>query len=239
MRDTAFSPLLLTAGLSLSPLLHAQQRTPPAAVTAMPSTAPAEASTTPAAPLTPAQKPPEQAQITWVHDKLTISASNSSLNQILREISHLTGLKITGGVAEERVFGNYGPGTTSQVLSQLLDGASSNMLIVAATANQPAELILTPLTGGPTPPNPNSARYEPPPDAPPPPQRPEYTPPADTSRSTPVPANATPEPITQPSADSNNSTQQSPNGVRTPQQIFEELQRIRQQRQQQQQANPE
>ena len=52
---------------------------------------------------------PHRADITYTGTELRIVATNSSLNQILREVGRLTGMKITGGVSEDRVFGTYGP----------------------------------------------------------------------------------------------------------------------------------
>ncbi len=48
-----------------------------------------------------------------------------ALNQILRDIARLTGIKITGGVVDERVFGNYGPDAPNNVLDALLDGTEA------------------------------------------------------------------------------------------------------------------
>jgi hypothetical protein len=189
--------------------------------------------------LTPAQRPPRRADISYVNNELAVAASNSSLNQILREISRLTGMKITGGVNEERVFGNYGPGSVNEVLRTLLDGSNSNMLFVQASGEKPSELVLTPRMGGPTPPNPNASRFEDNRDDEQPTSP--FQPPE--SQSTPAPQNATPQLVTPPPANNGTPTnsspssdpnqQQSPNGVKTPQQIYEELQRLRQQQQQQ------
>jgi hypothetical protein len=247
MRDAVLSRILTIAGLSVSSLLCAQSRPPysppPPATSTLPSSA---ATTTPAAPsvpLTPAQSPSRRAEISYVNGDLAIAASNSSLNQILREISRLTGIKITGGVSEERVFGKYGPASPSEVFRALLDGTSTNMLFIQATGDKPSELILTARMGGATPPNPDAARFDDNSDdelPPPPPNSPSQ--PAE-SQSTPAQRNATPQPIAPPPADNNGGAtttsspssdpnqQQSPNGVRTPQQIYEELQRLRQQQQ--------
>ncbi len=111
------------------------------------------------APTTPASR----ANVTYANGLLTVSATNSSLNQILREISRQTGMKITGGVTDERVFGNYGPGSPATILATLLDGTGSNMLLVQSNGvgsnPAPAELVLTPRHGGPTPPNPNAPGF--------------------------------------------------------------------------------
>jgi hypothetical protein len=108
-----------------------------------------------------------RAVVTYAAGMLDVRANNSSLNQILREISRLTGMKITGGVADERVFGNYGPAEPSTILATLLDGTGSNMLIRETASNAPAELVLTPRNGGATPPSPNAPGFD---DGPPEPE---------------------------------------------------------------------
>jgi hypothetical protein len=170
-----------------------------------------------------------------------IVATNSSLNQILRDISHTAGITITGGVAEERVFGNYGPGTPAEVLNSLLDGTGSNMLYVQGLGPRKSELVLTTRTGGPTPPNPNAARFDAGDDQatpPPPPPPVAQEPPAVNSQPTaaqvpPPPDNAAPQPAT-PSSSGDSSGEQSTGGAKTPQQIFDELMKLRQQNQQRQ-----
>ena len=102
---------------------------------------------------------PHRAQVTYVDGQLNVRADNSSLNQILRSISRRTGLKITGGVQDQRVFGNYGPASTSTVLATLLDGTGTNILLLDGDATNPPELVLTPRSGGATPPGPDSALY--------------------------------------------------------------------------------
>jgi hypothetical protein len=191
-------------------------------------------------PLTPSQLPPKHAQVTYADGTLSISADNASLNQILRQIATDTGMKITGGVDEERVFGQYGPDAPAQVLAELLDGTGSNMILVHRDADAPAELILTPRQGGPTPPNPNAAAFDNRSDRP---ERsePREAPPVqgtqpEAGSSVPAPPPVAPgaNPGTQNGTNPANSSQpDSPNGVKTPQQIYEQLQRMRQQQQQQ------
>lgn len=162
--------------------------------------------------------PPQQpAHVTYANGQLSVAASNSSLNQILRDIARETGMKITGGVTDERVFGQYGPAAPSKVLGDLLDGTGSNMLLVHATAATPAELVLTPRLGGVTPPNPNAYHDDPLP------QRPQY----------PITPQANPR-----GGSEDTAPARSPNEVKTPQQIYEQLERMRQQ-QQQQRSNPQ
>ncbi len=89
---------------------------------------------------------------------LEVTAVNASLNQILRDVAARTGMKLTGLVRDERVYGNYGPQPAAVVLATLLEGTGCNMLLVeGAAASAPKELILTPRTGGSTPPSPAAA----------------------------------------------------------------------------------
>jgi hypothetical protein len=102
---------------------------------------------------------PHRAEVAWTDGNINIRANDSSLNQILRSISRATGLKITGGVQDERVFGNYGPAPMSSVLATLLDGTGTNLLFLAGDSTNAPQLVLTPRGGGATPPGPESAAY--------------------------------------------------------------------------------
>jgi hypothetical protein len=62
-------------------------------------------------------------------------------------------MKITGGVADERVYGRYGPAAPAEVLATLLGGTNTNMILRESASNAPKELILTPREGGITPPD--------------------------------------------------------------------------------------
>src|SRR5581483_1050580 len=101
-----------------------------------------------------------RARVTYADGMLQIRADNSSLNQILRDISRETGMKIIGGVADQRVFGSYGPAPAATVLQTLLDGTDTNMLLQETLNHAPEQLVLSPRTGGPTPPGPGSPSYD-------------------------------------------------------------------------------
>jgi hypothetical protein len=141
------------------------------------------------------------AEVVYANGLLRITADNSSLNQILRSIARETGMKVTGGVRDERVFGTYGPSTPARVLASLLDGTGSNMLLRESSSNAPAELILTPRLGGATPPEstPTVAQTIPPAPAPGatrPPTPTWMTPPRQENGTAPLPAadpNLTPQ----------------------------------------------
>jgi len=226
-------PALLTSSL----LAHtAGAQTLPASAPTQP--APVAAAPTPPPPATPTAAS-YRAQIELFQGELSVIAQNSSLNQILRDISSLTGMKVTGGVTDERVFGTYGPGPAQDVLSKLLDGTGSNVLLKQDANHAVTELVLTPRQGGVTPPNPNAAREaaarE---DTDLPPQfggrRRGHSEPGRTQPGMPPPAESVAPPEqpatpTAPPTDPNTTTQQSPNGVKTPQEIYEELSKKQQQ----------
>ena len=150
----------------------------PSPTSALPATQPTSLPSTPAVATTPAagslpapiaatplagepmSSRPKRAQVTFIDRQLNVRANDSSLNQILRSISRATGLKITGGVQDQRVFGNYGPASTSSVLATLLDGTGTNIVLLEGDVTTPPELILTPRGGGPTPPNPNAPGFD-------------------------------------------------------------------------------
>ncbi len=223
-------------------MVGAQSTLPATNPTALP------AATRPAAPqasATAAAGTEHRAQVVYAGGQLEITADNSSLNQILREISRQAGMKITGGVKDERVFGKYGPGPAAEILASLLDGTGSNMLLRETPAKAPAELILTVRLGGPTPPNPNApgldddqpAREdEEPREAAAPPAPPAE---AGTAATPPAGANGSAGPAAggmTPTTGAASAT--APGATQTPQEIFQQLQRL-QQAQPQQPANPQ
>jgi hypothetical protein len=239
-----FAPIRFAAAASLALVasLPAQSphspQTQPTAAPPLSSTLPATPPTTPdppPVPLTPSQRPPDRAQISYADGTISISANNSSLNQILRQIGSDTGMKITGGVTDERVFGHYGPADPAQILAELLDGTGSNMILVQRDAATPAELILTPRPGGPTPPNPTAHAFDDRPDRPDRRERPEpqEAAPAQAMQPEPAPNGPPVTPATNPGTPAGTSpaNPESPNGVKTPQQIYEQLQRLRSQQQ--------
>jgi len=248
------------------------------------------------APLTATPTTPDRAHkadVRYDSGLVSINATNSSLNQILREISRQTGMKITGGVREERVFGHYGPAPVADILSTLIDGTGTNMVLRQTASSTPEELILTPRSGGVTPPNPNAPGFDDTDNSdernPPQPTtmtRPEggirlpvtvpaltpnqgSVPPSipqpannvngDPSNTSPtastlpvtnsVPIDSIPTPSTTPPAptgivDAPNPPPAgtvdpaNPNGVKTPEDIYKQLQQLRQQQQQQQSNQP-
>ena len=121
---------------------------------AKPAAQPAQAVLAPAPPPAPpmpdwpVNDKPSPAAITWNASGLRIEASNSSLQQILKEVSTLTGATVEGLGSDERVFGNFGPAPTRDVLASLLDGSHYNMLLIGDQGQgTPRRIVLT-LRGG-------------------------------------------------------------------------------------------
>ncbi|WP_144312371.1 hypothetical protein [Terriglobus saanensis] len=197
----------------------------------LPSIPPTNATQISAPPAAPAPPRVGNATIIWEKGLLRVDARNSSLNAILRDISLRTGLKIVGGVQEDRVFGTYGPAPAATVLQQLLDGTKTNMLLQSDAAMLPIVLTLTPQTGHASPPSPMTARDDhqdednrvfSPNDAP------------DTRARDFVPLGAPPAGAAPPDQSPTGAAatdDQTTNGARTPQQIMEQLQKLRSQQQ--------
>ncbi|SEC56227.1 hypothetical protein [Terriglobus roseus] len=235
---------------------------------AIPATAPTQSvSDLPSAhPAATGSSPRGESHISWNGSSLTVDAAGDALPEILQQIARETGMKITGGVPDERVFGNYGPGSVQTVMGQLFDGLSINMMLINGSETSPKELVLTARTGSASPPQvrqvtndddrfrrrsnpvmpaslPTSRSFGPqgPRGATPsgpggPPSDgdgsggPGYPPPmpagsASSDNSTPA-TGTTSDSTSTPAAGTDQ--QQSPNGARTPEQIFEELRKRQQ-----------
>ncbi len=163
---------------------------------------------------------------------LSVQSKGDSLRNILRAISNATGMRVTGGVPEEPVYGTYGPGPAQEVLPRLFDGMAVNMMLVNEGASLPKELLLTQRVGA-------ASTLQ-------------ARPIAEDEQglghgragvgaaqvqgtSQPAPGAALPAPAdgsngTPPVGDASGQTQ-TPTGVRTPEQIFEELRKRQQQKQ--------
>jgi len=186
----------------------------------------------------PINDKPRPASVVWDATGLRINASNSSLQQILSEVSTETGTKVEGLNADQRVYGEYGPGKARDVLSQLLQGSGYNLLLAGDIGQgAPRQIILSPRRTGPgdapnTAVTMNGLQPEPDEDVP---EQPEEQPPIQAPQM----------PITQRPGFGPGG----PGGpVRTPQQVMEEMQQRQilqqqqmqqqEQQQQQQQQNP-
>ena len=211
----------------------------------------------PPPPPTPEQMAPVAPQVSYQGGQLTIQSQNATLAQVLRSVQAKTGgaFDIPGSANNDRVVAQLGPGQPRDVLSSLLDGSKFNYIILSSPT-QPGsvqKLILTPRQNIPTT---NTAQNRPPQATPEPQPEDEYTPPEpvsspeenSASENQPPqgayrgPGSFGPNPTGEfpsqqpPGAENNGQPQQ---GVKTPEQLLQELQRLQQQQQQyQQQLNP-
>jgi hypothetical protein len=187
--------------------------------------APAPAPAAPPLPNWPANKKPAEASVVWDSHGLLIQAANSSLDQILKDVSLKTGVTVEGMGADERIFGTYGPGPARDVLSELLEGSGYNVLMVGDQGlGTPRRIVLS---GRPTVPSQPSGNAKPGAN------NENDTENDQEAQQTPEPEPPQPGPQPQPAA--YNPGPAVP--VRTPQQIFQERQQQLQQMQQQQQRN--
>ncbi len=197
------------------PVSDSSQPAPAKPVPAQPAAAPQAQPVSSMPQVAPSmlQQPAGEAQIVFAGDTLSIRADNSSLSSILKQVAGKSGMQIDGLSGDERVFGTFGPGAPRDVLADLLNGTAYNVVLLGDLSNgAPRQLILTPATHGgaalPPPAQVNTDEAsndpEPAPEPPPPPE--------------PPPSGTTPPPTP---------------GVKTPQQLFEQLQRMRSAQQQQ------
>lgn len=195
----------------------------------------------PPMPHWPVNDSPTPASVVWDASGLRINATNSSLQQILNEVSTNTGTKVIGNFPDQRVFGSYGPGQASDVLLQLLQGSGFNVLLAGDLGHgAPSQIVLTPRRGGGS--NAPAAGMNP--------QQPDAQPDQDENESVDQPdqpeqQEETTVPAIPPPTAPGQSQPGGPNGpMRTPQEIMQEmqqrqlLQQQQLQQQQQQQANP-
>lgn len=184
-------------------------------------------------------------QVSYANDQLTINAPNSTLADILRAVRKQTGAEIEVPSAPERVVTRLGPGPARDVVAQLLNGSRFNYVLLGSPSDDAVltKVVLVAKTGPdtitppPSAPNPplgitqanNSAPpQEPPPDA------------ADAEQQDDNAANADDAATTDQAAQEvdqqQQQQQQNPDqpGVKTPQQMLQEMQQRQMQLQQQQ-----
>ena len=178
-------------------------------------------------------------QVTYQNNQLTIVAPNSTLADILRAVRKQTGADIEVPAAPERVVTHLGPGPAREIVAELLNGSRFNYVLLGSPSDESAltRVVLVAKSGPQeiTPvPNPVAAGSSPPPNP---------------AAGQPEPEAAEPEAEEQAAddngnADDNNADQQpaeaeqtqpadQQNGVKTPQQMLQEMQQRQMQLQQQ------
>ena len=191
----------------------------------------------------PSDQPPVPPQVSYANGQLTITASNSTLADILNAVKERTGarLEVPPNAAQERVAVHIGPGNPRDVLDRLLYGSAFDYILLGSDENPTAvtQIVVkrreatsaaaAPAMGArPAPPQPEpgeeNAESEPEPQPEPTPTQPQPV--------IQAPANVAPPPMQQ--APEQNA-QPGQNQVKTPQQLLQELQRMQQQEQQRRQ----
>ncbi len=91
------------------------------------------------------------ASVEWNGRDLSVAAANSSLQQILKDVSLAIGVKVdgmSGSAGDQRIFGNYGPAPARDVLTRLLDGSGYNVLMIGDQGEgTPRQILLTSKAG--------------------------------------------------------------------------------------------
>lgn len=209
-------------------------------------------------PPTPEQMTPTPPHVTYQNGLLTIDARNSTLSQVLRSVQSQTGasVEMPSSAANERIMMQLGPGRPRDVLNTLLNGSKFNYIIlgmignpggvqkVILTTRQSTPVVNTAQNNGPGQVQP---QYQPPPEEP----QDEELPPAEAEGENqpeaptvapPPPGRFRPGQVPMRSPDTNEQPADNgnqPNGVKTPEQLLQELQNMQQQQQRyQQQLNP-
>jgi hypothetical protein len=88
------------------------------------------------------QIPPTPAKVSYQGGLLTISAQNSTLGEILRDVRKLTGASIDvppgSAVTSERVIAHLGPGAPRDVLAGLFNGTQFNYVMLGSSSDPTA-----------------------------------------------------------------------------------------------------
>lgn len=200
-----------------------QQQSAPAPAPS-PDAAPAQPQAVPMAnPPSLLDKPAQPAKIDLALGQLSIHADNSSLIEIMHRLTADAGMAVDGLNKDQRVFGTYGPGDPQDIISELLDGMGYNVVMLGRTqSGTPKQVTLTPRGGG----MPNDqGGFRPQPMS-------QMNQEADDEDEPPQPQPMIANPVAEPQQ---MAPQQPGGGVRTPQQMLQELQQMRQQQMQQMQ----
>ncbi len=248
-----FALVLLLAGVAAAQTAPAPskpaaskttRKAKPSALRGKSNPPPALAEAPPPRPLTRAEMPAVAPQVTYQDGQLSISASNSTLADILTLVKRQTGATVEFPPAanNDRVVTQLGPASPSDVLAKLLNGSPYDYIILGSPTDARAvqRVLITQRQGGPMPSGalagPASGQPQLPVmrGSPPPPEDESEEPPEEVTEQ---PSEEPPPPTPQqqsPFGQGQPGAPQGQPGVKTPEQLLEELQRMQQQQQEQQ-----
>ena len=88
----------------------------------------------------PANPPPAAVNgvnVQFLKGQLSIHASDANLSEVLYQIQKKTGAEIAipSGTEQERVAGDFGPGSPNEVLAELLNGSQLNFVVIGSDAD--------------------------------------------------------------------------------------------------------
>jgi hypothetical protein len=173
-------------------------------------------------------------QVSYQNGQLTIVSPNSTLGDILRAVHKQTGAEIEIPDAQERVVTQLGPGPARAVVAELLNGSRFNYVLLGSQedANILTKVVLVAKSGPETPGQPGEKPASPQAGnmAPPPSQ--EVAQEANDAEAPEENANADENADAQP-VEEQPAAQPDQPGVKTPQQMLQEMQQRQMQMQQQ------
>ncbi|GAC1647561.1 MAG: hypothetical protein NVS9B15_06100 [Acidobacteriaceae bacterium] len=108
----------------------AQQVTPAPAPGAQTGAA---ATQQPVRPLSPSQQMPGAPKVDFSAGKLTVTANNSTVQDVVNAVHAATGTKfvVSGGPMQDRLFGKFGPASVPLVLRQILKGSNFSYILIS------------------------------------------------------------------------------------------------------------
>jgi len=87
----------------------------------------------------PVRRPPtiHGVSVQFSNGSLSVHCNNATLSEVLFQIQKVTGAEIAipSGTEQQKVAGDFGPGTASEVLSDLLNGSGLNFVVVGSEAD--------------------------------------------------------------------------------------------------------
>ena len=178
-------------------------------------------------------------QVTYENNQLTINAPNSTLGDILKAVRKQTGAEIEVPPAPERVVTHLGPGPAREVLAELLNGSRFNYVLLGSASDETTltRVVLVAKGSLQEMPGPVASSTPPPAQAGVDQAEPEPAAEANEAEAADDNSNNADDNSDQQPAEAEQNPPPEPNGIKTPQQMLQEMQQ-RQMQLQQQQGQP-